>query len=149
MKKNELMRTLTELVKDTRTGRVHWKVEVSTTEYKNTSEKPKVMEDGKEWTVDECYTSYYCEFRGKEFLLITYEMIHSCEDKKKTTNMVFLPPLGIRVFEIHSLLPYAIETDQMLSYSIHMLWLTILDIYKVHPEWIQIDANERTLELEE
>ena len=27
--------------------------------------------------------------------------------------MVFLPPLGIRYFDIHTLLPYAVEADQM------------------------------------
>ena len=81
--------------------------------------------------------------------MISYEMIHSALDKMKTTNLIFLPPLGMRYMALHALLPYAEEADQMLSYHVHMLWLTILETKKEHPDWIDLDADERTLTIDD
>jgi hypothetical protein len=98
--------------------------------------------------VDECYVSYFCEYKGQEFLMISYEMIHSAGSRKKTTNLVFLPPLGIRVFDIHALLPYAVETSQVLAYDVHMLWLAILEEYRKNPGRITLRADARKLTIE-
>ena len=73
-KEDELLRDLTEMIKDTQKGALKWKVTAQTTEYNDESQKPKVTEEGVEWTVDECYVSYYCKYQGEEFLMITYEM---------------------------------------------------------------------------
>lgn len=70
-------------------------------------------------------------------------------DKQKSTNMVFLPPLGIRYFDIHTLLPYAVEADQMLTYQIHMLWLMLLELQKTQPQRVDFDATERELSIDE
>lgn len=148
-KQSELLRDLTEMVKDTKAGKLNWDVKCQTTEYNPEEEKPTVEEEGTTWIVDECYTSFYTEFHGEEFLMITYEMIHSAGSKKKTTNLVFLPPMGIRYFDIHTLLPYAIECDQMVSYQVHMLWLTLLEEHKKHPELVALDASERKLTIED
>lgn len=148
MKASELLRELSSMVTDTKAGKIHWRVEVSTTEYKNEADKPKIMAEGETWIADECYVSYYCEYKGKEFLLITYEMISKAGTKQKTTNLVFMPPLGIRFFDLNALMPYAIEADQMLTYSIHQLWMTILETKKSRPELIDLDANERELTIE-
>lgn len=148
-KKNELMRELTDLVKETKAGRIQWKIEVSTTEYNRPEDKVTIIDNGTSWTSDECFVSYYCQYKGSEFLMITYEMINSAGPQKKTTNLVFLPPLGVRVFDLHSLLPYAVEADQMLVYNVHMLWLTILEEQKKQPDKIKIDANERKLTLDQ
>lgn len=148
-KQSELLRNITDMVKDTKAGKLIWDVKCQTTEFNPENEKPTVEEDGITWTVDECYTSFYTEFRGEEFLMITYEMIHSAGSKKKTTNLVFLPPLGIRYFDIHTLLPYAIECNQMLSYQIHMLWLTLLEEHKKHPGQVALDASERKLTIDD
>lgn len=148
-KEKDLLRKLPDMIKETKAGRLFWNVECQTTEYNSLDEKPVVEEDGMLWTVDECYTSYHCEYKGNEFLMITYEMIHSRDDKKKTTNLIFLPPLGIRYFDIHTLLPYSIEADQMLTYHIHMLWLTILELRKNHPAAVDFDASERKLTIED
>ncbi len=147
-KKDELLREISDMVKETKEGRLHWKVECQTTEYNPAEEKPVVEEEGTKWIVDECYVSYFCEFRGEEFLMISYEMIHSAEDKKKTTNLIFLPPLGIRVFDLHSLLPYAVEADQMITYEVHMLWLTLLEEHRKNPDHVAFTADERTLTIE-
>lgn len=148
-KKDELIRDITNMIKETKAGRISWKVECQTTEYNQPEQKPVVEEDGCKWTVDECYVSYYCEYQGKEFLMITYEMIHTGAGKQKSTNLVFLPPLGIRYFDIHSLLPHAVEMDQMLSYEIHMLWLTLLEMHRTNPLLVSINADERVLTIED
>ena len=75
--------------------------------------------------------------------MITYEQIASFEDKKKSYNLAFVPPLGNRFFDVDLLAPYAVELDQMLAYEIHMLWLTILEKLKEHSKNITIDVSPR------
>ena len=133
MKKSaELLKKLPDLVKETKENKLQWKIEFQTTEYNDPSEKPTEQIDGKDWLLDECFVSYHCEYKGKEFLLITYEQIASFEAKKKSYNLAFVPPLGNRFFDVDLLAPYAVELDQMLAYEIHMLWLTILEKLKEH-----------------
>lgn len=144
MKKSaELLKKLPDLVKETKENKLQWKIEFQTTEYNDPSEKPTEQIDGKDWLLDECFVSYHCEYKGKEFLLITYEQIASFEDKKKSYNLAFVPPLGNRFFDVDLLAPYAVELDQMLAYEIHMLWLTILEKLKGHSKNITIDVSPR------
>ena len=148
-REEELVKQLTEMAKDTKAGKVHWNVICQTTEYNDAESKPTVEEDGLQWSVDECYVSYHCEYKGKEFLMITYEMLHTAGDKVKSTNLVFLPPLGVRYFDIHTLLPYSVEANNMLSYQIKNLWNMLLDMYKANPESVALDVSERTLTIED
>ena len=144
MKKSaELLKKLPDLVKETKENKLQWKIEFQTTEYNDPSEKPTEQIDGKDWLLDECFVSYHCEYKGKEFLLITYEQIASFEYKKKSYNLAFVPPLGNRFFDVDLLAPYAVELDQMLAYEIHMLWLTILEKLKEHSKNITIDVSPR------
>ena len=144
MKKSaELLKKLPDLVKETKENKLQWKIEFQTTEYNDPSEKPTEQIDGIDWLLDECFVSYHCEYKGKEFLLITYEQIASFEDKKKSYNLAFVPPLGNRFFDVDLLAPYAVELDQMLAYEIHMLWLTILEKLKEHSKNITIDVSPR------
>ena len=144
MKKSaELLKKLPDLVKETKENKLQWKIEFQTTEYNDPSEKPTEQIDGKDWLLDECFVSYHCEYKGKEFLLITYEQIASFEDKKKSYNLAFVPPLGNRFFDVDLLAPYAVELDQMLAYEIHMLWLTNLEKLKEHSKNITIDVSPR------
>lgn len=144
MKKSaELLKKLPDLVKETKENKLQWKIEFQTTEYNDPSEKPTEQIDGKDWLLDECFVSYHCEYKGKEFLLITYEQIASFEDKKKSYNLAFVPPLGNRFFDVDLLAPYAVELDQMLAYEIHMLWLAILEKLKEHSKNITIDVSPR------
>ncbi len=148
-KPEELIKQLTEMTKDTKAGRLHWDLICQTTEYNDPENKPHTVEDGISWTVDECYVSYHCEYKGQEFLMITYEMIHTAGDKIKTNNLVFLPPLGVRYFDIHTLLPYSIEASQVLTYHIRSLWILLMDMYKADPDSVTIDAGERVLTIED
>ena len=71
----ELSHMLTEMYNDTKDGKIRWNLSVQTTENNEVSEKPVEVEDGVSWTIDECYVSYYCKYKGQDFLMITYEMI--------------------------------------------------------------------------
>lgn len=148
-REEELLKQLTEMTKETKAGRLKWEVICQTTEYNDPETKPQVEEDDILWTVDECYVSYRCEYKGKEFLMITYEMIHTAGDAVKTTNLVFMPPLGIRYFDIHTMLPYAVETNNMLTYQIKTLWEMLLAMYKANPESVKLDVSERVLTIED
>lgn len=64
-KPEELYRELVEMTKLTKERKLHWSVEVMTTEVNPPEEKPVEKEDGISWTVDECYVSYTCTFKGK------------------------------------------------------------------------------------
>lgn len=148
-REDELLKQLMDMTKDTKAGKVKWDVKCQTTEYNDAATKPQVMEDDVLWTVDECYVSFYCEYKGKEFLMITYEMLHTAEDKVKSTNLIFLPPLGIRYFDIHTLLPYSVETNNMLSYQVKALWSMLLEMYKANPASVALDVSERVLTIED
>lgn len=144
MKKSaELLRKIPELVKETKENKLHWDIEFQTTEYNDPSEKPIENIDGDPWMLDECFVSYHCLYNGEEFLMITYEQIATYGDKKKSYNLVFLPPLGNRFFDVDMLAPYAVELDQMLTYEIHMLWLAILEKLKERSENISIEVTPR------
>lgn len=144
MRKEEgLLRKLTELIKETQADRIVWDLQCQTTEYNEPAGKPVERMDGIDYTVDECFVSYHCMFRGEEFLMITYEKIYTCGTKRKSSNLVFLPPLGIRFFDLDRLASYAVKTDQMLTYNVHMLWLLLLEKYRNNPQNITLEVSQR------
>ena len=75
-------------------------------------------------------------------------MIHTSDQQKKTTNLVFLPPLGVRYFDLRTLLPYSIEASQILTFEIHNLWMMLLDMYKKDPQSVEFDMGPRELTIE-
>ena len=118
-------------------------------EHNNASEKPIEVEDGVSWTIDECYVSYVCKYKGKDFCMITYEMIKTANNKVQTTNLVFLPPMGIRAFHLQTLLPYAITTSNVLANQIHNLWELLLVQYKTDKASVYLDVVPGTLVIED
>ena len=88
----ELSHMLTEMYNDTKDGKIHWNISVQTTENNEVSEKPVEVEDGVSWTIDECYVSYYCKYKGQDFLMITYEMIKTAGDKVHTIKLLLIFP---------------------------------------------------------
>ena len=145
----ELSHMLTEMYNDTKDGKIHWNISVQTTENNEVSEKPVEVEDGVSWTIDECYVSYYCKYKGQDFLMITYEMIKTAGDKVHTTNMIFLPPLGIRVFQLPMLLPYAVQASGVLANQIHNLWELLLAMKKADPESVFMEVSAGKLVIED
>lgn len=150
MKKQEVLcRELAEMIKETKAGKIRWSVEVQTSEANKESEKLVEEVDGIHWTVDECYVSYFCKFRDQEFCMITYEMIKTAGSRTASTNMVFLPPLGMRLFNLHTLLPYSMEISNVLISQIRMLWEMLLDMYKVDKSSVYLDVKPATVTIED
>ena len=114
-KEEQLVRKVTDMIQKTREGKLHWDIQCQTTEYNDPAKKPVETEEGETWVIDECFVSYHCMDQEKEFLLVSYEQIYTCGEKKKSCNLIFLPPLGIRFFDVDVLAPYAVEADQMLG----------------------------------
>ena len=148
-KPEELSRMLMDMYKETKAGKIHWKLQVQTTEHNDPSEKPVEVEDGISWTIDECYVSYVCEYRGQDFCMITYEMLKTSGNRTVTTNLIFLPPMGIRVFHLPTLLPYAVEASNILANQIHNLWELLLEKYKIDKTSVDIDAFAGKLTIED
>lgn len=149
MRQEELSKKIAELITETKAGKIRWSVEVQTTEANDISEKPNEVEDGVEWTVDECYVSYFCKHRDKDFCMITYELIKTAGERVTSSNMVFMPPLGVRYFDLRTLLPYSIETSAVLLEQIHQLWVLLLDMYKVDKSSIYLNVNPGKLTIED
>lgn len=147
----ELFRELEHLMKETKAGKIHWHVEVQTTEYNDPAEKPVETEDGIKWTIDECYVSYYCKYQGKEFCMITYELMKNAEREKKhmTSNLIFLPPQNVRCFHLQTLLSYAVENSAVLSEQVHKLWLMILEMYQADENSVTLTASAGALDIED
>lgn len=148
-KPEELSRLLTELYKETKEGKIRWSLQVQTTEHNDPSEKPVEVEDGVSWTVDECYVSYVCKYKGQDFCMITYELIKTAGEKVQTNNLVFLPPMGIRAFHLQTLLPYAIQASNVLANQIQNLWDLILIQYKTDKTSVYLDVIPGTLVIED
>ena len=81
--------------------------------------------------------------------MITYELIKNSGEKTATSNMVFLPPLGVRFFDLHVLLPHSVETSAVLLDQIHQLWVLLLEQYKVDRSSLYLDVRPGTLRIED
>lgn len=69
--------------------------------------------------------------------------------KDRQPTLFFLPPLGIRYFDISTLLPYSVPASNILIYEIHTLWLLLLEMYKSDNTSVALDASARELMIEE
>lgn len=147
MRAEELSRTLQKMRKETEDGHLKWRIDVQTTE--GNEEKYVVTEDGRDWTVDECYVSYLCNYHGSEFCMITYEMIKTSGTQVRTVNYLFLPPLGIRLFSLHTLLPHSVETDSMLIAQVHALWEALTALKKKGSSQVEFYIAEASVNVEE
>ena len=147
MRPEELSQNLKRMLKETQDGKLQWKVAVQTTE--GNEEKYTIEEDGISWSVDECYVSFVCQYQGKEFCLITYEMIRQSGDKTRTVNYLFLPPLGVRLFSLHTLLPHSVEADSVLVSQVHMLWELLMKMRQQNPQSVEFTLTEAEVHIEE
>ncbi len=133
---------LNDMQKETEKQKIKWRLEMATSEYIEASKKPVIEADGKTWSVDECFTSYSCEFRGSDFCMISYENIERSGDEERTTNLVFIPPIAMRIFKLDELAPYALETSALLADKVHRLWETLLEFYREKKSCVDLDVRE-------
>lgn len=148
-KPEELSHLLNELYKETKAGKLCWNIQVQTTEHNEPAAKPIEVEDGVSWTIDECYTAYVCKHKGQDFCMITYELIKTAGAKVQTTNLIFMPPMGLRAFHLQTLLPYAIQASAVLANQIHNLWELLLVQYKADKSRVHLDVNAASLVIED
>lgn len=135
---------LDDMIKDTKTKHLKWRLELETSEYETPDKKIKVNEEKKEWVMDECYVCFSCTFHGADFVLITYEDIETCEDKTRSMNLIFLPPVGMRLFDVNALAPYSIAASAALTAKIHTLWDLLLAMYKEDNTSVDLIVDEWT-----
>ncbi len=147
MKREELLQKLMKMQKDTEAGKLNWRLDVQTSE--GNEEKYILEEEGESWTVDECYVSYHCTYQGQEFCMVTYEMLKSCEGKLRTVNYIFLPPLGVRVFSLHTLLAHSVDADAVLISQVHKLWEELIKRYKQGSGQVEFFITEAQVHIEE
>ena len=132
MKPEELLQTLVKMGKETEEGRLKWRLTVQTTE-------------GNE----EKYVSYDCTFQGKDFSMITYELIRTFQDKVHTVNYVFIPPTGIRLFSLHTLLEHSVKADAVLLSQVHMLWESLMKLVKEGSSQVEFKIMQADVNVEE
>ena len=133
MNARQLANTLDEMIKDTKRGPLSWSMQIETTDDLHASLKETVTQDGLTWLVDECFVEYTCSWKGQDFCMISYEHVLSCQDQTRMTCLIFLPPMGMRFFDVAELAPYAIEADAYVSSKVHLLWETLMDLYRTNP----------------
>lgn len=147
MKPEELLQTLAKMVKETEEGKLKWRLTVQTTE--GNEQKYTEEEEGVLSAIDECYVSYDCTFQGKAFCMITYEMIRTQKDKIRTVNYVFLPPKGIRLFSLHTLLEHSVKADAVLISQIHTLWELLMKLVKEDKGQVDFKIMQADVDVEE
>ena len=130
MKPTALAITIDEMINETKRGHLDWKLELQSTDGLDDSVKHRITEDGKEWITDECFISFYCKFRNKDYLMITYEHIKRHENMVHTDNLIFMPPLNVRYFDVGILSPYIIDANAVLLDRFHRLWMLLADLHK-------------------
>ncbi|MGN0485351.1 MAG: hypothetical protein ACI4HI_17570 [Lachnospiraceae bacterium] len=130
MKPELLANELRDMIRQTKDGRLNWNVEVDTTDAIPIEEKVHVQEEGRDWIVDECFTSFSCTYQKQEFCLITYEIVKKSGETVHSTNMAFLPPTFQRVFDLNLLVAHTIDLDRTLALCIHELWECIYNEHK-------------------
>ncbi|MCI7130680.1 MAG: hypothetical protein MSA09_09075 [Lachnospiraceae bacterium] len=133
MNARQLANSLDDMMKDTKRGHLSWSMQIETTDDLDASLKEKLEKDGVEWLVDECFVEYACTWKGQDFCMISYEHILTHDDQTRTTCLIFLPPLGMRFFDVAELAPYAVTADAYLINKVHLLWETLINLYRSEP----------------
>ena len=133
MNARQLANSLDEMMRDTKRGHLSWNMQIETTDDLDASLKERLEQDGTEWLVDECFVEYACTWKGQDFCMISYEHVLTHEDQTRMTCLIFLPPLGMRFFDVAELAPYAVEADAYLTSKVHLLWETLMGLYRTDP----------------
>lgn len=147
MRPEDLKQKLMRMQKETEAGKLNWRLEIQTTE--GNEEKYMAEEEGRTWIVDECYVSYNCVFEGRDFCMITYEMMKSREGQMRTSNYIFLPPAGIRFFSLHTLLEYSIEANAVLIAQVRSLWELLAGIWKADGSQVSVRVTQANVNIED
>ena len=130
MKPAALASMLDDMIRETKKGHLNWLLEMQSTDELDASVKQILQEDGKDWTVDECFVSFSCRFRGKDQLFITYEHIKQCNGQMRSENLLFMPPMDVRFFDVGILSPYIVDGNAVIFDKFHQLWELLMQLRK-------------------
>lgn len=130
MNARQLTNALDEMMKETKRGRLSWSMQIETTDDLDVSYKEQITQDGTDWLVDECFVEYSCTWKGQDFCMISYEHVLTHADQTRMTCLIFLPPLGMRFFDVAELAPYAIQADAIVSNKVHQLFEQLLELHR-------------------
>ncbi|MBO5247018.1 MAG: hypothetical protein J6B28_07125 [Eubacterium sp.] len=130
MNAKQLANSLDEMMKDTKRGLLNWSMQIETTDDLDASLKETITKDGKEWLVDECFVEYACTWKDRDFCMISYEHVMTHADQTRMTCLIFLPPMGMRFFDVTKLAPYAVEADAYVSSKVHQLFEQLMNLYR-------------------
>lgn len=134
-----LAKQLDEMIKATTRGNLDWRMTIESTDDLQPELKEKfTADDGIEYLVDECFVEYTCKYNHKDFTMISYEHVLTHEDTTRMTCLIFLPPQGMRFFDVNQLAPYAVKADAIVSNKVHVLWETLMALYKETPSRIEL-----------
>lgn len=81
--------------------------------------------------------------------MITYEMIRTLKDRVHTMNYVFVPPKGIRLFSLHTLLEYSVKADAVLVSQVHTLWEMLMKLVKEGSSQVEFQITQADVNVEE
>lgn len=140
MTSKQLANTLDEMMKETRRGNLDWRIQIETTDDLDIALKQQLEENGITWTVDECFVEYLCTWRGQDFCMISYENILTHDQQTRSTSLIFLPPMGLRFFDVAQLAPHAIHADAYIVSRVHMLFEQLMTLYKENPLRCQLSV---------
>ncbi len=133
MDAQHLANTIDEMMKETKRGRLDWGMQIESTDDLDSSLKGTVEQDGRTWTVDECFVEYSCTWKGKDFCMISYEYVLTHDEATRMTCLIYLPPAGMRYFDVAELAPYAVQADAYLTNKVHMLWEMLMELRRSEP----------------
>ena len=138
IKTKQLADQVEELVKETKKNGLTWKMQIETTDDLDADMKEKLETEEGDYIVDECFVSYECVYKKKEFRMISYERILTKDDTVKSNALIFLPPEGLRYFDVAVLAPYAVDNDALLSDRVHNLFKTLIDLHNEGSDQVKV-----------
>ena len=70
--------------------------------------------------------------------MISYERILTKGETVRSNALIFLPPEGLRYFDIAVLAPYAVDNNAILSDRVHNLFVTLMDLHREGASQIRV-----------
>ena len=76
-------------------------------------------------------------------------MIKTTEEQVRTINYIFLPPLGVRLFSLHTLLEHSVKADAVLLSHVHALFVLLMDLAKKGDGQVVLSLSQADVNIED
>ncbi len=138
IKPKQLADKLDILIKETNKNGLKWKMQIETTDDLSEDLKEKLETEEGEYIIDECFVSYECTCQRQEFRMISYEHVMRRGDTTRMTALIFMPPEGLRYFDVAVMAPYAVDNSSMLSGKVHNLFDTLMKLHAAGSDQVSV-----------